>query len=522
VTELHLPWLELCVLIPLVGSLWVSRYREPAVARYHALAFALVTLALATGAWVDFIVMRVSEAGDRFHLSTLLFQRELLKLDEISAPLLPLGALLFAVTMIATVRSKARRFSFTWTLLSEAIVLATFCCKEPWVLIGLLSLGTLPPLFELRARGRNTNMYVAHMGLFVILLVVGWSVVMVEGTQTKVHSLLAILPLLTAVLIRTGIVPFHGWLPDLFEKSSFGSAILFATPLVGVYAAVRLVLPIAPDWIMRSMGLISLFTAVYGGAMALVQTEGRRFFSYLFISHAAVILVGLEVVTPLTLTGALCVWLSVALSLTGFGLTLRAVEARRGRLLLTSYQGLYEQMPLVAVCFLLTGLASVGFPGTIGYIGSELLVDAAAHVEESTHGGCDLGKYTFVGITLAIAAAFSGIAVVHAYFLLFTGTRQVSSISLRMGRREKIAFLTIIAILLIGGILPQVNVQARYHAAVELLNYRGIITDTDTAAPWDDDDDDDDDDDWDEDDDDEDDDDDAPVRPGMRARPRNR
>lgn len=483
-TELHLPWLELCVVIPLLGGMAVSRFRDPTVARLHAVVYSLITLALATGAWIDFIVMRASEAEDRFHLSSLLFNRELLKLDEISAPLLPLGALLFAMTLIATVRSKARRFSFTWTLLSEAIVLATFCCKEPWVLIGLLALGTLPPYFELRARGRNTSMFVAYMGLFVVLLVVGWGVVMMEGTQAKVHTLLAILPLLAAVLIRTGIAPFHGWLPDLFEKSSFGSAILFVTPLVGVYAAVRLVLPIAPDWIMRSMGLMSLFTAVYGGAMALVQNEGRRLFSYLFMSHAAVILVGLEVVTPLALTGALCVWLSVALSLTGFGLTLRAVEARRGRLQLTSYQGLYEQMPLVAVCFLLTGLASVGFPGTMGYVGGELLVDAAAHVETAAHSDSEVGKYTLVGIAIVVAAALSGIAVVHAYFLVFTGTRQVSSISLRMGRREKVALLTLVALLLIGGIVPQLNVKARYHAAEELLRHRGVITDTQAVAPW--------------------------------------
>src|SRR5207245_149416 len=73
----------------------------------------------------------------------------------------------------------------------------------------------------------------------------------------------------------------------------------------------------------------------------------------------------------------LCVWFSVLLSLGGFGLTLRALEARHGRLSLTSYYGLYEQSPTLAVCFLLTGLASVGFPGTVGFVSTELLVDGA-------------------------------------------------------------------------------------------------------------------------------------------------
>ncbi len=111
--------------------------------------------------------------------------------------------------------------------------------------------------------------------------------------------------------------------------------------------------------------------------MATIQREARRFFAYLFLSHASLVLVGLELHTELSLTGSLCLWFSVILSLGGFGLTLRALEARFGRLSLTDYHGLYEHSPTLAVCFLLTGLASVGFPGTLGFISTELLVDSA-------------------------------------------------------------------------------------------------------------------------------------------------
>jgi len=471
--ELHLPWLELCMLVPLLGALIAFRYREPSQAHWPSVAFALATLIFATGAWIDFILMRASVAEDKFHLMTRLLGREFLVLDKISAPLLPLAALLFALVIIATVRSKARRFSFFSTLLSEAIVLATFSCKEPWLLISLLTLATLPPYFEMRARGRATGMYLFYMTLFIVFMVLGWGIVIAEGQATRqVHTLYAIIPLLVAVLIRSGVFPFHGWAPDLFDKSSFGTALLFVTPLTGVYAAVRLVLPIAPDWVMRSMGLMSLFTAVYAAGMALVQTEGRRLFSYLLLSHAAVILVGLEMVTVQGLTGALCTWISVSLSLTGFGLAMRAVEARRGRLQLTTYQGLYEQMPLLAVCFLLTGVASVGFPGTMGYVGAELLIDGA------------VATYPLVGVAVVISAALCGIAVLHVYFLLFTGARHVSSIPLRMGRREKFGLLTLVVILFAGGVAPQLNIASRHHAAEELLNHRGLAIDVNARPPW--------------------------------------
>ena len=215
--------------------------------------------------------------------------------------------------------------------------------------------------------------------------------------------------LLAAVLIRCGTVPAHCWLTDWFEHASFGNALLFATPLTGVYVAVRLVLPVAPDWALQGIGIVSLATALYAAAMALVQQESRYFFSYLFLSHVSLVLVGLELHTSASLAGTLCLWFSVTLSLAGFGLTLRALEARYGRLSLEDFHGLYEHSPMLAICFLVTGLASVGFPGTLGFVSSELLVEGTIQASLPT------------GIAVVAAAALNGIAVVRAYFVLFTG-----------------------------------------------------------------------------------------------------
>jgi NADH-quinone oxidoreductase subunit M len=276
---------------------------------------------------------------------------------------------------------------------------------------------------------------------------------------------------LIAVLVRCGIVPFHVWVTDLFEHATLGTALLFVTPMVGAYAAVRLVLPIAPDWVLRGMGLLSLVTAVYAAGMALIQREGRRFFCYLFLSHSALVLVGLEMVSSVGLTGALCVWLSVGLSMGGFGLTLRALEARRGRLSLANFQGLYEHAPNLAMCFVLTGLASVGFPGTFGFVGMEILVDGATVM------------YPHVGIAVVVAAALNGIAIVQAYFLLFTGTRYVSTVPLWLRARERYAVLTLAALILAGGFFPQPGVASRHNAAQEILQQRAALgTDQGTYA----------------------------------------
>jgi NADH-quinone oxidoreductase subunit M len=297
------------------------------------------------------------------------------------------------------------------------------------------------------------------MTLFLGLLVLGWAF-LDPGDNHPTQFAWATACLLAAILIRCGTVPTHCWLTDWFEHASFGNALLFATPLTGVYVALRLVLPVAPDWALQGIGIVSLATAVYAAGMAVVQREVRRFFAYLFLSHISLVLVGLGLHTPVSLAGALCLWFAVTLSLTGFGLTLRALEARYGRLSLVDFRGLYEHSPMLAVCFLLTGLASVGFPGTLGFVASELLVEGA------------IAASLLTGIGVVAAAALNGIAVVRAYFRLFTGARHFSSVSLAITTRERFVLLTLAALILGGGLFPQPGIAYLHAVAEQVLQAR--------------------------------------------------
>jgi len=457
--ELLLPWLEISILLPIVGAIVVSRFRDPSVARRWTLLFTGAALVCTLAAWVDFWHLHSKDAHDHWDVISPLFGREILVIDHLSAPLAPLGALLYLLTTIATLRSKVGRFSFTSALVSEALLLAVLSCREPWAVIVLLALGTVPMYFELRGRKKPTRVFVLHMGLFIGLSVAGWTLIEMEGRSAS-HSLLAQLLLMGAVIIRSGMVPVHCWVSDLLEHATFGRAILFLTPMMGAYAAVRLLLPIASNEVLHWLGWIAIVTAVYSSGMALVQTEARRFFCYIFLSHSALVLVGLETITTLGVAGGLCVWLSIALAMAGFGLTLRALESRHGRLSLLKFHGVYEHTPTLAVFFLLTGMASVGFPGTFGFLGMELLIEGVVEA------------FPYVGLAIVIAAALNGIAVMLVYFRLFTGTRLFSSVPLGIGGRERLAVLTLAGLILAGGLYPQPGVESRYEAAREILEDR--------------------------------------------------
>jgi len=194
--------------------------------------------------------------------------------------------------------------------------------------------------------------------------------------------------------------------------------------------------------------------------MAVVETDSRRLYCYLFLSHSSLVLAGLELVTTIGLTGALCLWISIGLSLGGLGLVLRSIESRVGRVDLARYNGLYDHAPMLAGLFLLTGLASIGFPGTIGFVGIELMIEGAAAVSP------------IVGGAVVVATALCGIAIIRAYFRIFTGTQVTSPISLAAKPSERIAVIVLTFLILGGGLFPQPGVSSRHHAAEHLISRR--------------------------------------------------
>jgi NADH-quinone oxidoreductase subunit M len=457
---LQLPWLELAFVFSLLGALWVSQIREPYRAARYGLVFTGAVFGCAMVAWLAFAVGAPREA-DNPSLQMRLFNRTLFEVDAFNAPLIPGVALLHFLTALATARTKMRRFSFSWSLAAESIRLATFSTSDPTMIVFLLVISTVPPYVELVNREKPRRVFVLHMAIFVGLLVLGWGLLQ-AGTQ---FTTAAVVLLAAAILVRSGTFPMHCWVTDWFEHASFGNALLFLTPLSGVYAAVRLVVPIAPEWVLEAIGFISLFTAVYAAGMATVQRETRRFFAYFFLSNAAMVLVGigligLELHSTKSLTAAFCLWFSVILSIAGFGLILRSLEARFGRITLVSHHGLYEQVPMLAICFMVLGLACVGFPFTLGFISTELLVDGAIEAN------------LYVGMAVIAAAALNGIAVVRAYILIFTGARHRATVSLQTGLRERIAVWTLSALILGGGLFPQPGIHSRHEAAEAVLHER--------------------------------------------------
>lgn len=454
--EFAFPWLTGAVVVPAAAALLALLW--PQATRRISLAATLLALLLVTGASMQFYAAETPWLVDPWlwpwDIGWRLAGRALLGMDELSALLLPFCALLFAVVILVMPRTEIRPRSARRILVSEAILLLTFATGDADAISILWILSMVPAYFELRERAPGTRSpFLLYMLVSAVL--VGAAVAVLHSPVGASATGLAFITGLwaAAIMIRKGIVPLHSWMLDFFEQAPLATSILYCTPQIGAYAAIRMVSPHAPRAVLAVLGIASLVTAVYGAGLALVQDKGRRAFGALFMGQSALVLVGLDSHDIVGLTGSLCLWISSGLAMAGFGMTIQALEARRGRLRLNMYHGGYERTPTLAASFLLLGLACVGFPGTLGFVGQEALVDGAVVASPQT------------GVGVMLAVALNGIFILRTYFSLFCGARMGPSPGQRLRMREYAGFLLIVAVLVLGGLIPQPFVASRHRAA---------------------------------------------------------
>src|SRR5579871_6183190 len=110
-TALDLPWLEIAILVALLGALGVQRVRDPQRAARLGTTFTGAAFLSTILAWASSVLGDASAAGQVWSAQTFLWGRQLFRMDGLSAPLVVVVALLHFLTALATPRTKMRRFS---------------------------------------------------------------------------------------------------------------------------------------------------------------------------------------------------------------------------------------------------------------------------------------------------------------------------------------------------------------------------------------------------------------------------
>jgi NADH-quinone oxidoreductase subunit M len=458
-------WLACLVALPavVIGAsflrLDVERLRRLAVV--SSAAMVLGALVIAVSPTLRLISIRTSA------LSWAPGGEAVIRIDTLSAVLLPFAAALWLLTVAVTPRAALDRGGLRRTALATLITLASFLTESAVVLL-ILSVASVWTF--LSALAGSTHQYqrrivAVYLGASTLLFGVGVALLIGPGVDNTTIETAGMWLIVIAALLRKGIVPFHAWVPEVFDHGRLGPAILFSAPQIGAYMTVVLIVPRASPEMLRMIAILALATAVYGAALALVQTSARRACGYLFMSQSALVMAGLDCTSASALAGGLLVWLSAGLAFAGLARCVLVLEARRGRLDLTMYHGGYERMPLLAISFLLMGLACTGFPGTLGFVGQELLVDGA------------VDAFPVMGFAVVIASALTGLAVLRMYFSLFCGRSDAQAhagLPLGLTRREAWTFVALVIALVGFGVAPRPLVDSRFAASGDILRSRQV------------------------------------------------
>lgn len=433
------------VLLALAGTLAV---------RYHARVTILAAAVMSSAAaGALFLAGTIEAGGDGLHVVLIdgPGRGSLLELGLVSLPLLPVVSLAWLGGLaVAPARTFTAGPACRSTISFICAVLA-FCTTSPQWLAALLIAGSAVFLVEQRSVPFGARLAAIYLGGSAALLFAGVVLLPVGGFETAAAWLLLI-----GLLIRKGIVPLHSWMPDSFEHGHLIPALLFHGPQVGTYAVVVVVLHDVPSGALEFTVYLAIATTLYTAILAVAETDARRAFGYLFTGQSALVLAGAASGNTEGLAGALALWAASTVGMTGLGLAIAALELRRGRLSLAERHGGYEQMSLLATSFLVLGLATVGFPGTFGFLGEELLV------------GGTIEHFPLVAYVAIAATALNGITVLRMYFSLFCG-RPAGRLPLFLRRRETAVFAGFAAILIVGGIFPRGLINSRLDAAESAL-----------------------------------------------------
>jgi NADH-quinone oxidoreductase subunit M len=399
----------------------------------------------------------------------------LIRIDTLSAALLPLAAGLWLLTVAVTPRGSLDRAGLRRTALATLLTLASFLTESAvaLLLLSVASVWTFLSALSDPAHRSQRRVVGAYLGASTLLLGAGVALLVGPGVHDARLESAGLWLVVVAALTRKGILPFHAWVPEVFDRGRLGPAILFSAPQVGAYITVVLIVPRATPEMLRAIAILALATAVYGAALALVQTSARRACGYLFMSQSALVMAGLDCSSVSALAGGLLVWLSAGLAFAGLARCVLVLEARRGRLDLTTYHGGYERMPVLAIAFLAMGLACTGFPGTLGFVGQELLVGGAVDV------------FPVMGFAVVLTSAFTGLAILRMYFSLFCGRPHAAHSGVRLGLtpREAWTFVALVLTLVGFGIVPRHLADSRFAASDQILRLRQTHRPVATTSP---------------------------------------
>jgi NADH-quinone oxidoreductase subunit M len=497
------PLLSLVTFLPLVGAGFILMIRgEPDVvarnARYVALWTSLITFVLSLFVWFGFdrgtaAFQFVEEApwiptfGITYHMGV----------DGISMMFVLLATLLTPICVLASweaIQHRVKEYMIAFLVL-ETLMVGMFCALD-FVLFYMFFEGVLIPMFLIiGVWGGQRRVYSAFkFFLFTlagsVLMLLAMLAIYFQTGTTDIPTLLAgagippeiqfwlWLAFFASFAVKVPMWPVHTWLPDAHvEAPTAGSVILAGVLLkMGAYGFLRFSVPMLPEATALFAPLIfalSVVAIIYTSLVALAQEDMKKLIAYSSVAHMGYVTAGIFTLTQQGMEGAIFQMLSHGVVSAALFLIVGVIYDRIHTRRIDAYGGLVHRMPNYALLFMLFMLASVGLPGTSGFIGEFLVIVGAFQVN------------TWVALLVA-----SGMVLGAAYMLvlyrrvIFGKLTKENLMKIQdLSWREKAVFAPLVVLVLWMGIYPVSFLDVTSASVDNLItNYEQALAEADTPS----------------------------------------
>src|SRR6187402_1875833 len=380
------------LLVPMLGALACLFAGEKA-ARQIALAATAIDLALGILLWASY---DIGGAQWQFVERAPIFAgfKWALGIDGIALMLIVLSVFLMPICILASQSIDKRVGEYVAAFLfMETLMLGVFMAQDLFLFYIFFEAGLIPMYLIIGVWGGKERIYAAYkfflytlLGSVLMLIAMLWMVnysgttfipeLMVTDFPVQAQTWLW-LAFFASFAVKMPMWPVHTWLPDAHVQAPTAGSVILAGVLLkmGGYGFVRFSLPMFPEasaqliWVIFGLSMVAV---VYTSLVALVQQDMKKLIAYSSVAHMAFVTIGLFAFNRQGLEGALIVMLSHGLVSGALFLCVGVIYDRMHSRDIDRYGGLSNNMPAYSLLFMVFTMASVGLPGTSGFVGEFL------------------------------------------------------------------------------------------------------------------------------------------------------
>ena len=339
----------------------------------------------------------------------------------------------------------------------------TLCLALAGSIHTFLLIGAICYLILIRSANSHINSFVEDDGrllraraftvyhsLTAICLVISLLDHLFLGYTGKSFSIMGVLSSSLACFSAIGLFPFHSWVVPFIGAPRSTIFLPVSTMMLSLLMLFRLYVPLVYFYpqlftivmVMAIVGLVHTSISFFG------ESRLKRIPAYLYLSHISLMILGINTLGEGGHTASLLDSANLIISCCGLISVCALLNGRLGVKGILYPTGLGAHFPELGICFLVCALSLVGFPGTIGFIEEEFLLDSG------------IDSHIIIVFLITLSLTLNGFSCFRLFARIFYGSRpNVIDEEIGLTFREKSVLWALMVFLLVNGFAPKLMLK---------------------------------------------------------------